>query len=444
MRRRAAAVTAATLLGLLAPAVPASAAAPRVTLSGRVLDENGRGVATATVRFSVEVRKDPPPSSLADDLGDAFSLFARGLFCAFSFGFGCDLMDDDEPEAWRVTVNARTDASGRWAYAFGSGLRVEEQVFDDVAVTRPALIRGTLPPRTTTSVRYRGERTLPTIRLWLRGASVDKVSTTHRRIRAKVPAVLGTPASPVNVALVQGSKTAWSYGDVVGGVRTVDTRVVETGTTGTQTRVTTKIGSRYVTYRSGVRPVTKAVRPMSRGKGCYVHRLVPPAEPPRCELTDGRLGERSDVTDADRSVVVDLGRLSRPEAYVVRGCEVRAVAGSVEGVVYLDVSVESKERQVYTGSPAVPVRYVRLDVGTCWPREVSVFGAPFATPVSGQTVRHQMIVGSSNAFSAISHTGQAGPLAPPATAVSSLVVSSARVSRRRLRLRFMRGAFREG
>jgi hypothetical protein len=75
--------------------------------------------------------------------------------------------------------------------------------------------------------------------------------------------------------------------------------------------------------------------------------------------------------------------LSTPEAYVARDCAVHAVAASVEGVVFLDVDVAENERRVYTGEPLVPVRYVRLDLGSCRPTEASVFGSVLTLPVIG-------------------------------------------------------------
>jgi hypothetical protein len=81
---------------------------------------------------------------------------------------------------------------------------------------------------------------------------------------------------------------------------------------------------------------------------------------------------------AGDELLVDLGELREPDAYIVRGCPVHAVAGSVEGTVFLDIEVQEKEHRVYTGAPPVPVRYVRLDLGGCDPREVSVFGAPMS------------------------------------------------------------------
>jgi hypothetical protein len=367
MRTRAVLAT-ALLLALLAPAVPASAAR-QTTVSGRVLDENGRGVASATVTFGVDV----PPGILEElffDLGHAFD-------CLFSFFFSCE-RHTLGPTHYEAA--ARTDGSGRYVLRFDADSPLGVHLVHDVDVTRPALIRGTLPPTTHTTVAYGGERTLPPYRLWLRGASVDKVSTTHRRIRARVPGSLGTPVSPVEVHLVQGSRSVWSYGEVVGGFRTVDARVAETGTTGTQTYVTAKAGARKVTYRSGVRPVTKALRPLSRGRRCYGYRGPLRTEQPGCGLTDGRLGDTANLTYDSAYVDVELGGLAYPEAYVARGCDVDAVAVSVDGVVFLDVSITERERRVYTGRPDLPVRYVRLHLGDCRPRETSVFGQPFTVP----------------------------------------------------------------
>lgn len=369
MHRRAAVVT-AVLLGLLAPAVPASAAG-RVAVSGRVLDETGRGVPSATVRFSVDPKHLPGTGF--------FEGLAEALVCLFSLFIICE--ETPAPDTTSpLEVTARTDSRGRYVLRFDPAWRVGAHVVHHIDVTRPALIRGTLPPTTHTTVRYRGGKTLPAFRLWLRGASLDPVGKTQRRLRAVVPKAFGTPVDAPAVDLVQGSRTVWSYG-AVSRDRTVDTRVSESGTTGTQTRVVTRIGSAYATYRSGVRPVPKPVRPLSRGKRCYGYRGSRRSEVPGCPLTDGRLAHPPAATFEGRHVVVDLGELSTPEAYVTRGCPVYAVAASVEGVVFLDVDVEEKERRVYTGKPAVPVRYVRLDLGQCRPAGVSVFGSPFAIPV---------------------------------------------------------------
>lgn len=361
MTKRAAVVL-TVLLGLLVPAAPA-AAAGSVALSGRVLDENGRPVAGATVRFSVEV-----PPGIMDTLGSA-------LGCLFSFGFACDM-----PEwSTRVVGTGRTDRAGRYVLRFTSARPPRLGAVHDVEVTGPALVRGTLPATTRMSAAYPSGTTLPAFRLWLRGASADAVSPTRRRLRAGVPRALGTPVGPPKVVLVQGTRTTWSYGEVPRD-RHVDTRVVEDGTTGTQTTVTTKVGTTYVSYRSGVRPVTRAARPLSRDRRCYGYAgpLIKRSMP-GCPLTDGLLADGAE-RDAGR-VVIDLGALSTPVAYVARQCDVYSVAGSVEGEVFFDVDVEERERRVYTGTPDLPVRYVRLDVGSCDPTETSVFGTPYVLPV---------------------------------------------------------------
>jgi hypothetical protein len=187
------------------------------------------------------------------------------------------------------------------------------------------------------------------------------------------------------VVLVQRTRTVWSYGEVAHD-RDVDTRAAEAGTTGTQSTVTTTVGSTRVHYRSGVRPVTKRVTPMSRGKKCYDADGLLPSEISPCPLTDGWLFGPAGVSHSLSAIVVDLGALATPEAYVVRGCTVTGVSTSAEGVVYLHVDVDQREPGIYTGEPPLPARYVRLEVELCRPVEVSVFAAPFdPLPVAGGT-----------------------------------------------------------
>src|SRR3712207_3962924 len=155
MRRRTG-VLLAVLLGLLAVPVPASAAAP-VTLSGRVLDEAGLPVAGATVTGSLDIRYGLV-ESIFDGLGDA-------LGCLFSFGRSCDTTD-------RVSVTARTDRNGRYVLRYDTTATLASDAVRDVRVTAPALVRGTEPASTTLPVAYASRGTLPTFRLWLRGAAL--------------------------------------------------------------------------------------------------------------------------------------------------------------------------------------------------------------------------------------------------------------------------------
>lgn len=361
MRRRAG-VLLAVLLGLLAVPVPASAAAP-VTLSGRVLDETGRPVAGATVAGSVDIHYDLV-ESIIDDIGDA-------LGCLFSFGRSCDTTD-------RVTATARTDRNGRYVLRYDTTWTLSSNAVHDVRITAPTLVHGTEPASTTMPVAYTTRRTLPTFRLWLRGAALDPPRGTRRRLRAGVPRVLGRPVRPPTVELVQGWATVWSYGQV-GRDRDVDARVAEEGTTGVRSSVTTKVGPVSVKYRSGVRPVARPVRPLSRGKRCYDEDHGLPYEIKACPLTDGELA-REAVSHSHENVVVDLGALSVPDAYIARGCAITKVATSVEGVVYRTVVTKEAERGVHTGRPDLPARYVRLTLDWCRPAELSVFGSPMTLP----------------------------------------------------------------
>ena len=369
MRKRAAVVL-AVLIGLLAPAAPASAAAP-LTVSGRVLDEAGRPVAGATVRawvtLHLEVEEHGP------GLLDAFFW---GLGCIFSFGFACDA---DRTE--NVGAVARTDRNGRYVLRFpgyDTTWEIVSGVANDVEITAPTLVRGTEPATTSTAVAPVTRATMPTFRLWLRGATVYAVSPTRRRLRAGVPSVLGRPVRPASVTLLDGYRPVWHYGEVARD-RDVDSRVVEDGTTGTRSVVTTIAGSMRISYRSGVRPVSKAAVPLSRGKRCYADHVLLGRQIQGCPLTEGDLADESHVTYS--TVVVDLGELSVPEAYVVRHCDVVAVDTSLDGVVYQSVRTEEKERRVHTGRPGLPARYVRLRLDYCRLAEVSVFGRPYELPL---------------------------------------------------------------
>jgi len=376
MKKRAAVVV-AILIGLLAPAVPASAATP-ITLSGRVLDETGRPVAGAIVRARLTLYKEVEE----DVWSGIFDGLVWGLGCAFSLGLACDFPGSDEDETVNVGAAAGTDRNGRYVLRYSgydTTWEIVSGVANDVEITAPALVRGTDPATTSTSSAYVTGATLPTFRLWLRGATVYAVSPTRRRLRAGVPSVLGRPVRPAKVSLVQGYQQVWSYGEVPRD-RDVDSRVVENGTTGTQSTVTTAAGSMRIAYRSGVRPVTKPAVPLSRGKRCADGDVLLGRQIWGCPLTDGDLAEGPE--ESYSTVVVDLGELSVPEAYVVRECDVLGVATSVDGAVFLPVDTEEKERRVYTGKPDLPARYVRVRLDSCGPAEVSVFGKPYELPLS--------------------------------------------------------------
>ncbi|HEX8002433.1 MAG TPA: hypothetical protein VF519_07030 [Mycobacteriales bacterium] len=374
MRKRAAVVL-AVLIGLLAPAVPASAAAP-LTVSGRVLDETGRPVAGATVRtwFRLHLEVEEPELGIVESIFWAFG-------CVISLGFLCD-RDEDRTE--NVAAVARTDRNGRYVLrldGYDTAWEIVGGVAHDVDVTAPVLVRGTAPATMTTGAAHltrASTPTLPTFRLWLRGASINAVSPTRRRLRAGVPSVLGRPVRPAKVYLVQGWAPVWSYGEVPRDVD-VDSRVVEDGTTGTQSFVTTTAGSMRIEYRSGVRPVTKAAMPLSRGRRCYDGSALLGRQIRGCPLTDGDLAEP--VYPASSRVVVDLEDLSVPEAYVVHGCDVLGVETSIDGEVFLGVETEQRERRVRTGRPDLPARYVRLRLDGCAAAEVSIYGRPYALPL---------------------------------------------------------------
>jgi hypothetical protein len=358
MTRRATVVL-AVLLGVLAPAVPASAAAS-IMIAGRVLDEAGHPVAGATVAGSVDIEYTAW-QSFVNGIGDV-------LACLVSLGFACDPFETD-----RVRVTARTDRNGRYVLRYDTAWTLAGNAVHDVEVTAPVLVRGTAPATTTADVAYARGGTLPAFRVWLRGAALDPARGTRRRLRAGVPGALGRPVHPPAVELVQGWATVWSYGQVAHD-RDVDARVAEAGTTGTRSSVTARAGALVVRYRSGVRPVGTTVRPLSRGRRCYDDDHGLRQEIDDCPLTDGRLGYPP-ARFSLNEFVVDLGGLTKPDAYIARGCAIKAVAASVEGVVFLDVATTQHERGVHTGSPELPVRYVRLTLGWCKPTELSVFGS---------------------------------------------------------------------
>ena len=358
------AAAAAVLLALLASAAPADAA-QRTSVTGRVLDEAGRGVAGATVLFVLP--KSHPAYSRELTTGEE-----KCEFVWFLFFFSETCTRKTTPDTTPTAVRATTDRNGRYVLRVKPHWRVAASGTHDVTVIGRSAASGMPRARTVTTVNYQGGP-LRTVHLWGQVASVDPVSGTERDLKVTaLPKAMGRPYYDPIVRLLQGSRTVWSYGRVSGS-RRVDTLTVVAGTTGVQAEVATSVNGTRVWYRSAPRAVRSPHRPASRGLRCHSGRSASNPPIPGCPLTDGRLATPELIPYDVSTVVVDLEEPMLVDAYVAHQCAIRSVEASLEGSVYLPVSWTSKDR-VYRSDP-FPARYVRIEL-YCDPTEVSVFGEP--------------------------------------------------------------------
>jgi hypothetical protein len=362
-------VAVACALGLAVTAVPAAAHSHHVAyIRGRVVDGTGAGVRGATVSFELHPNRE---------------LYNQ---------------HDCPVRPWEIQcrvhkVAGKTDANGRYRLPVRLSSFLATKREHKLIVTDRPTPGATLPARTSITMYFPGTsvdvldlpvwRARPTIS----PATVPGMRTLHVD---PMPDRYGRPytTGPV-VDLLQGTRTAWQFTDVVED-RMVDGRLVEAGTTAIRARDAKVLGRQFPVYESPAYAISgAAAKPLSRGAACATYGrddVVLPLS--KCKFTDGALatpvdaqyqragGKACDVAsqcDHPRWLRIDLGAPSLVGAVAVRGCPAKTAEVSAEGTVFAPFTATDRDG-LLVGVPA-PARYVRVDLKHCVYKatEVSVF-----------------------------------------------------------------------
>lgn len=375
--------TAVTPLPAFAAATPGHSRASAVVVTGRVADQDGRGVARVRVEFS-------------DDDGGLIAFF-RALGCVVSAYTTLGLAPSDPQFCGPDVVTTTSASDGSFRLLLPAGSPVAEAGLHHLFLTGHAAAPHLAAATTSRDVAYRGGRlALGTTLLWQPHVTVRELAG---KTSITIPPARGTKEDTTAPIIGTDGGVAWHVKLDESGAAAVDDRVLETGTRAV-TAFATSDHTRYVAWQW---PLTPTGTPTSRGKACSTYLVNGGlASFAHCPFSDGRLGTALGLRGALKAtphnacsgsscaqpdtLVVDLHEIRTLKAVVWRGCVGCHVPElSLDGVNWLQwpgASVSGGDEGVVTGLPT-PARYVRVSgsVFIFWDlRELSLWTDPLLPP----------------------------------------------------------------
>lgn len=340
-----------------------------VYISGRVLDHTGKPVAGAHVSYELRPNRE---------------LYNQ---------------QDCPMRPWEIQckvhkVAGSTDAKGIYRLPVKLSSYLAQKRSHVLIVTDRPLAGTRAPARTKVTHYFTGKsEVIADLPVWRGVLSMPWNTFAGRTIdMPEQPPTLGTEYRQdyPDLELLQGADVV-NFMPNVNGDRMVDSRTVETGITGMRAHAQRILGRLFPEYWTPEYALGDAVKPLSRGKACATYgkddALLPLAG---CRFTDGRLatpiptlyqranGKSCDVASAcahPKWVRIDLGSSQVVGAVGTRGCTPAAYEVSTDGTTYAPYATYDPVGDGLLWGAAVPVRYVRVDLGACTYKatEVSVF-----------------------------------------------------------------------